>query len=89
MEFFKHLSEIIQSKVVKETVLKIFEDKFKILFEDQEFRYKADIKLMTAIVSSFQYEYIQGINTKDSIIQVDTISQNIYFIHQGDVNMIY
>jgi hypothetical protein len=44
---------------------------------------------MTAIVSSFQYEYIQGINTKDSIIQVDTISQNIYFIHQGDVNMIY
>ena len=79
-------------KVVKENLMKTFQEKFEVLFFDPEFGFKADDKLVTQIIASLCYEFIHDTDhnsPRASIIHHEIVSSSIYFVFQGNIEMYY
>lgn len=76
-------------KIVKDNLLQSFQAKFTILFEDQEFGFKADDKLIAHISSSLSYEQIDENLENISVIRQDAVSCGIFFLYQGQVQMFW
>jgi hypothetical protein len=66
-------------------ILPSFIEKFDILFEDEEFSFKADKNLMTLILASLRLENIN--NCTENICNTGVVLQGIFFIHQGKVDV--
>ena len=76
----------MQVKIVKENLMLQFQERFQVLFSDDEFDFRADAKLITQIIASLSYEHFE---TKDSILRLDVVSQALYFIYDGQVEVSY
>jgi len=71
-----------------------FLDKFDTLIIDYEFGFKADDKLITMIIASLSYEYIDREEEDEdlpmeTIIGLDQVSSSIYFLFEGAVDITY
>lgn len=85
-EFYKVLSSNMQVKIVKENLMLQFQERFEVFFRDDEFQFKADAKLITQVIASLSYEHFES---KDSILRLDVVSQALYFIYDGQVEVSY
>jgi len=93
-EFYNILNPHMQVCIVKDFILRDFQDKFDIFFFDPEFGYKADDKLISKVVASLSYEYLdRDDEDKDAIIEniigLDVISSAIFFLFEGQLDMCY
>ena len=86
-QFYNSMSENMKVQVVKNNLLTSFVERFDILFQDPDHGYKADDKLITQIVSSLTLEH--NINIHDSVIPLGIVSQSIYCIYQGSIDIYY
>ena len=59
---------------------------FDILFIDEEFDFKADNRLITKVIASLSYEHFEP---DESILRLDVVSSEIYFIYEGEVEVSY
>jgi hypothetical protein len=57
-EFYKEISENMKVKIVRGNLLPKFQEKFEVLFQDPEFGFKADDKLICMCCASLQYEHV-------------------------------
>jgi hypothetical protein len=57
-EFFQVISANMKVKIVKGNIMTEFINKFDTLILDPEFGFKADDKLVTMIIASLSYEYL-------------------------------
>lgn len=73
-------------KIVKGQLLQPFQEKFDILFQDPEFGYKADGKLVAMLCASLSYEHT---SENKSMIKTAVVSNAIYFIFKGQVRVYY
>jgi len=77
----------IRTKDNQELILPTFVENFNILFEDEEFGFKADLKLSSLILASLRLEYV--FETTVPICKIGIILEGIYFVHEGKVNVQY
>lgn len=61
-----------------------FQEKQDVFFIDPEFGFKADEKLITRVIACLQYEHVKY---KEPIINISVVSQGIYFIQEGKVEV--
>jgi hypothetical protein len=80
-------SMTIKTRENQDMLLPSFIEKFDILFEDLEFAFKADRKLIALILASLRFEDVN--NTIDTICPNEVVLTGIYFIHEGKVNIHY
>lgn len=85
-ENYNVLSENVKVKIVKENLMLEFQDRFDILFVDPEFNFKADNRLITKVIASLSYEHFEP---QESILRLDVVSSEIYFIYEGEVEVTY
>lgn len=85
-ENYNVLSENMKVKIVKENLMLQFQDRFDILFVDPEFNFKADKRLITKVIASLSYEHFEP---HESILRLDVVSSEIYFIYEGEVEVTY
>jgi signal-transduction protein with cAMP-binding, CBS, and nucleotidyltransferase domain len=85
-ENYNVLSENIKVKIVKENLMLDFQERFDILFIDPEFNFKADKRLITKVIASLSYEHFEP---EESILRLDVVSSEIYFIYEGEVEVTY
>ena len=78
----------LKSKDNKSLILPSFLDKFDVLFNDEEYGFKADDKLLSLVMASLRLEnlYNQEVN---GICERGVILKSIYFIHEGKVDITY
>ena len=89
---FNNLPTQIRVKLVKDQLLDCFQKKFDVLFSDPEFGFRADDKLITKVVASLSFEHTQNEGSEEdasSLLMVDIVSNSIYFIQEGSVDMAY
>lgn len=85
-ENYQVLPEHVKVKIVKENLMLQFQERFDILFIDPEFNFKADNKLITKVIASLSYEHFEP---NESILRLDVVSSEIYFIYEGEVVVTY
>lgn len=85
-ENYQVLPEHVKVKIVKENLMLQFQERFDILFIDPEFNFKADNKLITKVIASLSYEHFEP---NESILRLDVVSSEIYFIYEGEVEVTY
>ena len=74
-------------KVVKENMLPKFQDKFDTLWNDPEFNFRGDYKLITMICASIQYESF--LDKSQPILPMNVLCKSILLIQEGRVDMYY
>lgn len=74
----------MRKKIVKDNLMIEFQEKQDVFFMDPEFGFKADHKLITRVIACLQYEHIKY---KEPIINISVVSQGIYFIQEGKVEV--
>ena len=85
-EYYNVLPENIKVKIVKDNLMLQFQKRFDIFFEDPEFNFKADNRLVTKVISCLSYEHFEPL---ESILRLDVVSSEIYFIYEGQVDVTY
>jgi hypothetical protein len=88
-ENFGNLPTQIRVRLVKNHVLESFQKRFDTLWSDPEFGFRADDKLITHLVSSLSFEYTDGIEGAANILPFDIISDAIWFIQEGLIDVCY
>ena len=68
-------------------ILPTFLDKFDVLFNDEEFGFKSDDKLLTLVMASLRLENL--FDESNGICERGVILKSIYFIHEGKVEVAY
>eukprot|EP00356_Strombidium_inclinatum_P010415 CAMPEP_0170504560 /NCGR_PEP_ID=MMETSP0208-20121228/48278_1 /TAXON_ID=197538 /ORGANISM="Strombidium inclinatum, Strain S3" /LENGTH=88 /DNA_ID=CAMNT_0010784885 /DNA_START=8 /DNA_END=271 /DNA_ORIENTATION=+ len=68
-----------------------FQKQFDTLFSDPEFGFHADHKLISAVISSLQFEFANDSrdHSSNSFVELMTVSQKMFFILQGQVDVRY
>ena len=84
--FYHQFSSNLRVKVVKKNLLLEFQEKFDILFQDPDFGFKADDRLITQVIASLQYEHYQ---LGDLVMEIGEVSSCIYMIQEGQVDVSY
>lgn len=89
--FYNTISDNLKVKIVKENIMRSFQDRFDVLFMDPEFGFKADDKLISQVISSLSYEYFDEADEKNplTVIGLEVVSTAIFFIQDGVVNVHY
>ena len=77
----------IKSKDNKSLILPSFLDKFDVLFNDEEFGFKSDDKLLSLVMASLRLVNLYC--ESDGILERGVTLENIYFIHEGKVDVSY
>jgi CRP-like cAMP-binding protein len=85
-ENYDVLPENVKVKIVKENLMLEFQEMFDILFIDPEFDFRADKRLITKVIASLSYEHFEA---EESILRLDVVSSEIYFIYEGEVKVTY
>lgn len=86
-ENYEGLSEQLRVKIIKDNIMLDFQANFSIIFNEQEFGFKADDKLISMVIASLEYVHIFDRN--DSLIPVNQISRGIIFIQKGRVKVFH
>lgn len=86
-DHYQFMSDTMRVKVVKENILPKFQDKFDTMWNDPEFDFRGDFKLITMICASIQYE---SFNDKTlPLLQTGVLCKSILLIQEGTVEMYY
>ena len=75
----------IISKDNKTMILPSFLNKFDVIFNDDEFGFKSDNKLLTLVMASLRLVNLY----RDGIVERGVTLESIYFIHKGKLNVTY
>jgi hypothetical protein len=66
-------------------ILPSFLEKFDVLFNDDEFGFKSDDKLLTLVMASLRLVNLYH----DGIVERGVTLESIYFIHEGKLDVTY
>jgi hypothetical protein len=94
-EFYKDLTESLQIRLVKDYLtnpeindksmfLNQFLHTFEFLFNDSEYSFNADNKLITFFIASLKLEFCYS---KENLLQTGTVSHSIFFMFEGVVEV--
>lgn len=67
-------------KIVRQNLLQKFQEKFDTLFNDPEFTFRGDDKLVSHICSSLQFDSIDSFDDSDGMLPIGVISQGITLV---------
>ena len=87
-EFYNIMDSQTQIDIVKDNILTEFVDKFEVFFFDKETGFKSDGKLITMVIASLSYEYLdRDEDDKNAIVEhiigLDVVSPGIFFLYEG------
>jgi len=94
-EFYNDLTEGLKIRLVKDYLtnpqindkqmfLNQFLHTFEYIFQDKDYCFSADNKLITKFLASLKLEFCYS---KDNLVLLGSVSQSIYFIYEGIVNV--
>ena len=69
-------------------ILPSFMDKFDVIFNDDEFSYKSDDKLLTLVMASLRLENLYD-KEYTRICEIGSVIRSIYFIQEGRIDITY
>ena len=69
-------------------ILPSFLEKFDVIFNDDEFCYKSDDKLLTLVMASLRLENLYG-KEYNGICEIGSVTRSIYFIQEGRIDITY
>ena len=78
----------IKNKDNEAMILPSFLDKFGVLFNDDEFGFKSDDKLLTLVMASLRLENLYD-KEYTGICEIGVVVRNIYFIQEGRIDVSY